>query len=176
MQLSTLILPLLTLASTLRATPVPVPKANLDKAVLESRATSYPSYPSDPTFRITEFYDQGTPHSQMVYISFKLTNPVTSQTTSCSFTTYTGGPIALTPFYTRCDKLGFGFGFELIQGGYMLTVEEKWNRDTVVQVGTVWLGNAANIKTRVDTANPNGNFQYFDVPHDFTIRANLWHT
>ncbi|EPS41449.1 hypothetical protein H072_4606 [Dactylellina haptotyla CBS 200.50] len=172
MQLTSILIPLLSLASTLNAIPLVSPEEN---AALEARAGNFVP-PANPVFYITDFSNQGTPHSNRVQISFKVNNPTTKQTATCSYSSYQGvSGIAVAPFYTRCSTPGFGFGFELVQGGWVLTVEQKYSKDMIVEVGTVWLGDASNIKTNVNTYNPNGSFKYFDHLDYFTIRTNWWH-
>ncbi|KAF3926967.1 hypothetical protein ABW20_dc0108319 [Dactylellina cionopaga] len=158
MQLTKALLPLLSLASVLQASPLP----SEDHAIA-ARATT------TGAFEISNFSNGGSPHSSTAYIFFDLKDPATKLSTNCSATENVGpySP-ATAPFITKCGVPGTGFGIENRKGtGYILTIIHRYNRDQTIDFGVIWLGN--DVQTRVNPINPNGNYQYLNYATNFTI-------
>ncbi|KAF3084885.1 hypothetical protein TWF569_002064 [Orbilia oligospora] len=150
MQLINFILPILSLASTLNASPILAPRAKVPAGV----------------FTVTDFYDSGVPHSLYSYVSFNVQDP--SFTAYCTASSSVMPTIATAPFPTRCNKPGVSFGLEYKTGiGYVLTIIHRYNRDQTIDLGTIWVG--TDVRTRVNPANPNGNVQYINYPTNFTV-------
>ncbi|RVD87389.1 uncharacterized protein DFL_001625 [Arthrobotrys flagrans] len=150
MQLTNLILPILSLASALNASPILAPRADAPANV----------------FTVTDFYDSGVPHSLYSYVSFNVRDP--TFTAYCTASSSVVPTIATTPFPTRCNKPGVSFGLEYKTGiGYVLTIIHRYNKDQTIDLGIIWVG--TDVQTRVNPTNPNGNVQYINYPSNFTV-------
>ncbi|KAF3913080.1 hypothetical protein AA313_de0200256 [Arthrobotrys entomopaga] len=157
MHFTTLLLPLLSLASTIRASPLNSPEDH----TLSARATT-------GAFQISDFYDSGVPHSVQAYLSLTIYDPATKLTATCYATQSIQPSIATAIFPTKCSVPGVAFGMEYYNGlGYVLTILHKWNRDQNTDMGIIWLG--TDVQTRVDQFNPNGNVQYLNYATNFTV-------
>ncbi|KAF3903903.1 hypothetical protein ABW20_dc0110186 [Dactylellina cionopaga] len=157
MHLSTVLLPLISLVSTLQATPLP----SEEGAILASRATG-------GNFAITDFYNSGVPHSVVSYVSFTVKDPSTNLNALCSASQSIFPTVVTAPFPTKCNTPGVSFGLEYLKGtGYILQVIHRYNRDRTIDLGTIWLG--TDVQTRVNPANPNGNVQYLNYTTAFTV-------
>ncbi|KAF3193927.1 hypothetical protein TWF225_008120 [Orbilia oligospora] len=86
MQLTNFILPILSLASTLNASPILAPRAKVPAGV----------------FTVTDFYDSGVPHSLYSYVSFNVQDP--SFTAYCTASSSVMPTIATAPFPTRYNR------------------------------------------------------------------------
>ncbi|KAK6346241.1 hypothetical protein TWF730_010571 [Orbilia blumenaviensis] len=152
MQLTNLLLPILSLTSVLSASPI---------QVLEPRADT----PAN-VFKISNFSNSGVPHSLLSYVSFTVEG--SNWSSYCTASSSVKPSIATTPFPTKCNKPGISFGFEVKTGiGYVLTIIHRYNKDQSINLGTIWAG--TDVQTRVNPANPNGNVEYLNYPSNFTI-------
>ncbi|KAK6331988.1 hypothetical protein TWF718_002526 [Orbilia javanica] len=153
MQLTSFILPILSLASALTASPILEPRAG----------------PASNFFTVTDFYDSGVPHSLSSYVSFNVKGPWPSFTAYCTASSSVVPTIATAPFPTKCTgKPGVAFGLEYKTGvGYVLTIMHRYRWDQTVRLGTIWVG--TDVQTRVNPVNPNGNVQYLNYSSSFTV-------
>ncbi|KAK6334745.1 hypothetical protein TWF718_010193 [Orbilia javanica] len=159
MKFTSTLLPLLALASGLTATPVPAEESS----ILEARAVAGPT-----TFKITNFYNYGRPHSAVAHMGFSWES-ASGAKANCSASKT--GQIATTPMYTRCTKPGVGFGFDRILTGYLFTVTFRYNRDKNIDTAAFYIPDQ-HVKRTNNTANPNANYYYIDYPANFTLAAN----
>ncbi|KAK6540058.1 hypothetical protein TWF694_008888 [Orbilia ellipsospora] len=157
MHFTTLLLPLLSLASSINASPLGLPEDH----TLSARATT-------GAFQISDFYNSGIPHSAQAYLSLTVKDPATKLTATCYVTQAILPSIATAIFPTKCSVPGVAFGLEYYQGlGYVLTILHKWNRDQNTDMGIIWMG--TDVQTRVDPFNPNGNVQFLNYSSNFTV-------
>ncbi|KAF3916912.1 hypothetical protein ABW21_db0203903 [Orbilia brochopaga] len=152
---------ILTLAASAAATPI------ISFPVRERSASG--------CFVITDFYNSGSPHSISAYVSFTLKDADTALIATCRATQSIQPSIATTPFPTPCNDTSVVFGFEYKVGvpGYWLTVAHVYNGNKTVDTGSYWLG--ADIE-RFDnpSGNPNGDYDYLNVPTSFDVGYNRY--
>ncbi|RVD85347.1 uncharacterized protein DFL_003671 [Arthrobotrys flagrans] len=170
MQLTSILLPILGMATAIQAAPAP--------QAAPGQTTSM------PTFTISNFSNSGSPHSAQVSISFDLKSNPFGYTAKCFATHPIGagsagasdikGTIASPKYYTECKsnesgkKNGFGFVYEPKTNTFLLSVTQWTGGNTLS--GSISFPN--KIKTQKN-ANPNGNYNYLDAPKQFTILSNL---
>ncbi|KAJ6256308.1 hypothetical protein Dda_8806 [Drechslerella dactyloides] len=143
MQIISIFLTILGLASTLQANPTPI--NNADDAVA-------PPAPG-PIFQISGFRNSGSiklgasQGQALVYFHVKDTgNGIEAE---CNFKTQTGAPaIGLAPFFTTCDIVGMDFAIQRFERDYYLTISHQWNRGAIINSGTIWLGNKLNYQVK----------------------------
>jgi len=125
------------------------------------------------TFNVTSFYVTGSPHSIEVIYEFNVTDGLTSS--FCHNATSTG-PYISSVGLTCCGDEGcdWNFSFEYISdmaaNGYVLNITNispptsHGNRDS----GAVFF-NSDKIVMFNDTLNPNGDYQYLNASHSFSL-------
>ncbi|KAK6518359.1 hypothetical protein TWF506_005517 [Arthrobotrys conoides] len=175
MQLTSIILPIIGMATAIQAAPAP-------QSGVPGHSTSL------PTFTISNFSNSGSPHSAQVSISFELksnpfgytakcfaTHPIGSGSAGTSDNKNLKGNIASPQYYTECTshqsgkKNGFGFVYEPKTNTFLLTVTQWTGGNTLS--GSISFPN--KIKTRKNAINPNGNYNYLEAPTKFDILSNL---
>ncbi|KAJ6264021.1 hypothetical protein Dda_0160 [Drechslerella dactyloides] len=126
-------------------------------------------------FAITSFYNSGSPHSISARVSFNLNDAATGLYASCFASQSIQPSIATTPFPTACNDTSVVFGVEVKTGvpGYWLTIAHLTNGNKTVDTGSFWLG--ADIQ-RFDnpSGNPNGDYDYLNVPTSFSVGYNQY--
>ncbi|KAK6532352.1 hypothetical protein TWF281_006541 [Arthrobotrys megalospora] len=170
MQLTSVLLPILSMAAAIQAAPVAEPQA------APGQTTSM------PTFTISNFSNAGAPHSMQVYISFDVKSNPFGYTAKCSAThpigagtAGTADRIASPGYFTECKsnqsgkKTGFGFVWEPKTKTYILSVTQWTGGNTLS--GSISF--PKKIKTQKNAVNPNGNYDYLDAPKKFDFLANL---
>ncbi|KAK6529786.1 hypothetical protein TWF281_008945 [Arthrobotrys megalospora] len=162
MKFTTILLPLLALSSGITASPV-------DISAVEEPSTIEARQAKEVNFKITKFYNYGRPHSFTSFIGFTVENPAAKVKASC--TASQSRNIATTPYYTRCDKPGVGFGFTDVGGGYVLTIGQRYNKNKSIDIASLFIPDE-HVKRSNNRNDPNGNFDYIDYPENFTLRAN----
>ncbi|KAK6511338.1 hypothetical protein TWF481_000258 [Arthrobotrys musiformis] len=120
-----------------------------------------------PIFKLKNFYNYGRPHSAVAYLNFELETP-TGAKANCTATKT--DKLATAALYTRCSKLGVGFGFSRVGAGYFLTVVHRYNRDKNIDSAVLFIPDD-HVK-RSTNANPNAQFYYIDYPTSFNLRSN----
>ncbi|KAK6501209.1 hypothetical protein TWF481_009053 [Arthrobotrys musiformis] len=161
MQLTSIILPILGLATAIQAAPAP--------QAGPGQTTSL------PTFTISNFSNSGSTRSGPVTISFDLKSNPFGYTAKCSATqplsAATKG-IATAKYYTECKsnqsgkKNGFGFVYEPKTNTFLFTITQWTGGNTLS--GSISFPN--KIKTK---KNANGDYKYLESPKSFTILSNL---
>ncbi|KAK6510917.1 hypothetical protein TWF506_010005 [Arthrobotrys conoides] len=160
MKFTTVILPLLSLASGLTATPI----AADESSIIEARQAKVAT-----VFTITNFFNYGRPHSSQSFIGFEWKSSSGGKA-NCSATKT--GNIATTPLYTRCVP-GVGFGFDRVGGGYLLSIVHRYKKNKNIDSANLYIPDE-HVKRTNNTANPNGNYDYIDYPSNFTLQANAF--
>ncbi|KAK6330748.1 hypothetical protein TWF718_002949 [Orbilia javanica] len=162
MQLKYYLLPLLSFASPLTATPVATP----EKATLESRSAA-------GCFEITQFRNSGSPHSISATVSFDLVDRSKNLAASCRAILSIQPSIVTTEFPTYCNDTSVAFGFQYKPPfpGYWLSIAHIYNNNNTVDTGSIWAGRDIR---RYDnpSGNPNGDFDYLNYPADFKVAYN----
>ncbi|KAK6342087.1 hypothetical protein TWF730_001566 [Orbilia blumenaviensis] len=162
MQLKSYLLPLLSVASTLTATPIASP----DKASLESRSAA-------GCFEITQFRNSGSPHSISATVSFDVVDRSTNAAATCRAILSIQPSIVTTQFPTYCNDTTVAFGFQYNPPfpGYWLSIAHIYNNNNTVDAGAVWAGRDIR---RYDnpSGNPNGDYDYLNYPAEFSVAYN----
>ncbi|KAF3923695.1 hypothetical protein ABW20_dc0102270 [Dactylellina cionopaga] len=160
MHFNSLLLSVLSLASTLTATPVPFDNS------LKARSGS-------GCFEITNFRNSGSPHSISAQVYFTLTDPPTSLAATCSALLSIQPSIVTAPFPTTCNDTSVVFGLEYNTQlpGYWLNIAHLYNGNQTVDIGSLWLGRDIR---RYDnpSGNPNGDYDYLNFPAEFSVAYN----
>ncbi|KAF3903468.1 hypothetical protein ABW20_dc0106060 [Dactylellina cionopaga] len=162
MQLTTFILPILSLAAVLQAAPV-VEGEN----ALAPRTSS-----SGPTFTVTEFFIHSYFNNANSDLFFKVkSNPFGNTATCRVFGKLTGSTfVPDVKYWTKCyNEIGFGFQWDAKIKSYLLTVTQKTG-------GNILSGSISmeqKIKTTINSKDKNQSYKYLDHPAKFTISANL---
>ncbi|EPS44840.1 hypothetical protein H072_1188 [Dactylellina haptotyla CBS 200.50] len=151
MQLVSLLLPLFSLASTLRATPI-----------VSSRSGGIYPAPAG-TFQIADFSDGGIRYSSHAVVTFIIKDSATSLVANCTASNQAQPPVATTPYATACNVTGVNFGLSTNNGAdFYLIVSHKYGETT--DMAATGLGNIINTKPL-----PGAQYNYLDVPSDFEI-------
>ncbi|KAF3242346.1 hypothetical protein TWF217_011773 [Orbilia oligospora] len=162
MQLKSYLLPFLTLASTLTATPIASP----EKATLQSRS-------ADGCFEITQFRNSGSPHSISATVAFELVDRSKNLAASCRAILSIQPTIVTAEFPTYCNdsSVAFGFQYKPPFPGYWLSIAHIYNNNNTVDAGSVWAGRDVR---RYDnpSGNPNGDYDYLNFPAEFSVAYN----
>ncbi|EPS42581.1 hypothetical protein H072_3440 [Dactylellina haptotyla CBS 200.50] len=160
MQLTSILLSALSLASTLTASPVPAEKS------IQARSAA-------GCFEVTQFRNSGSPHSISATVYLAVTDASTGLAATCSAVLSIQPSIVTTQFPTVCNDTSVFFGFEYKPGvpGYWLTLAHLYNGNQTVDSGSVWMG--GDIR-RYDnpSGNPNGDFDYLNYPAEFSVGYN----
>ncbi|KAF3901846.1 hypothetical protein AA313_de0208828 [Arthrobotrys entomopaga] len=162
MQLTTFILPILSLASTLtQATPVPSDKS------LHARSGA-------GCFEVTEFRDSGSPHSIEARIYFIVTDASTNVAAACTASLAIQPTIATATFPTVCNDTSVSFGVEYKPGlpGYWFEIAHVYNGNKTVDTGSYWLG--SDVGRYNDPLNPNGDYDFLNRPMAFSVAYNRY--
>ncbi|KAF3919750.1 hypothetical protein ABW20_dc0107930 [Dactylellina cionopaga] len=167
MKFTTVFLPLLTLAATIQAAPV---AEDEDAPILVARTAGPGQTSSQPIFTITGFSNSGSPHSASKVISFTVVSKPFNKSAKCS-ATVSSPDVATAKYFTKCNPptTGFGFAWEPTTKTYILTITQNTGGNFLSASGSV----PKKIKTQVNKANPNGNYQYLDHLKNFSLFANL---
>ncbi|KAK6347874.1 hypothetical protein TWF718_005694 [Orbilia javanica] len=169
MQLISVILPILGMATAIQAAPAPAPWTEPGQST------------SMPTFTISNFSNSGKPHSGQVTISFDMKSNPFGYTAKCTATHPIGsGQIATPKYFTECKSLqsgkknGFGFVYEPKTNTFLLTVTQWTGGNTLS--GSISFPNRIKTKTPNVGNKPdvNGKYSYLaEVPKTFDILSNL---
>ncbi|KAF3135734.1 hypothetical protein TWF569_009666 [Orbilia oligospora] len=143
MQLKPYLLPFLTLASTLTATPIASP----EKATLQSRS-------ADGCFEITQFRNSGSPHSISATVAFELVDRSKNLAASCRAILSIQPTIVTAEFPTYCNDSSVAFGFQYIP-----------------PFPGVWAGRDVR-RYDNPSGNPNGDYDYLNFPAEFSVAYN----
>ncbi|KAK6542504.1 hypothetical protein TWF694_006456 [Orbilia ellipsospora] len=156
MQLKNSILPLLSFASLLTATPVPSLSARSEAGC----------------FEVTQFRDSGSPHSIEAQVYFLVTDASTGVAATCSANLAIQPTIVTADFPTVCNDTSVVFGLEYNPKlpGYWFIIGHLYNNNNTVDTGSLWLG--GDIRRYNDPLNPNGDYDYLNFPASFSVAYN----
>lgn len=126
-------------------------------------------------FKITSFYNSGSPHSIEASICFFVSDgdPTTSfNNVYCFYSQSVQPSVATTSTDAPCNDSSVVFGFEYSSAanGYYLHIAHISNDNTTVDTGIVFMGD--NVTTVVNELNPNGDFQMLVHDTDFWMGYN----
>ncbi|KAK6530094.1 hypothetical protein TWF694_003466 [Orbilia ellipsospora] len=151
MQLIATVLPFLSLASTLMASPVASPSTT---------AATNPAPAGN--FQITSFSDGGIRYSEHAVITFIVSNPATGLYANCTASNQAQPPVATTPFPTACNVTGVDFGLSTAGANFYLIISHTYGETN--DLGATGLGSIINTKSL-----PGQQYNYLDVPSSFLV-------
>lgn len=123
---------------------------------------------SAQTYKIAQFSDAGSPHSDLAKISFVINEvngdlgngPLLTNVT-CTSTQAINGGIATAALGANCTDPTVSFGLQYEDNypdGYFLTVSHYGAAHANIDVGITYLSNV--VLTNTDSINPVGDYQY----------------